>query len=147
MTSADWAKSLDFALTDFVVEYAKTPWTLSDIKKIKDVVKEIGLEKCKFASNSSHVFDVDKQRIWMKGQGKLHIHPTMLVSEVPFSGSTQRELNTNATHPFFFPLTNYVEKSSPRTSQINQSQVLCPKLMLRVPSGHECMCGEIHAKP
>ena len=24
MTSADWAKSLDFALTDFVVEFAKT---------------------------------------------------------------------------------------------------------------------------
>jgi len=114
----DWASDLEKALTAFVIEKSKTQWPESDSKKIKEVVQELGLAGARFAFNSSHVYDVDEEKIWMRDQGVLHI----------------------------YPLSNFTEKSSGSASDKHSNDVLCNKLGYLVPAGFECMCGEIHPK-
>jgi hypothetical protein len=86
----EWGTSLEKAFTAFVVDNSKTLWPTIDVKKIKEVVQELGLESARFAFNTSHVLDIDEEGQWMRDQGVLHIHPTMLVAQQRFSNSTDR---------------------------------------------------------
>jgi hypothetical protein len=142
----DWASELDKALTSFVIVNSKTQWSASDLKKIKEVVQELGLAGARFAFNSSHVYDVDEEKIWMRDQGVLHMHPTMLVATRSFSGSVDRGEKPYPLHRHFYPFSNFTDKSSSSTSDKHSNDVLCPKLGYLVPAGFECMCGEIHTK-
>ena len=142
----DWASDLDKALTAFVIENSKTQWPESDRKKIKEVVQELGLAGARFAFNSSHVYDVDEEKIWMRDQGVLHMHPTMLVATRSFSGSIDRGETPYPLHRHFYPLSNFTEKSSGTASDKHSNDVLCNELGYLVPAGFECMCGEIHHK-
>jgi hypothetical protein len=137
---------LDKALTSFVIEEKTTQWPKSDIAKIKEVVQELGLDGARFAFNSNQVFDVEEDNPWKKDQGILHIHPTMLVSQVPFKGSIDRGIKPYPLHRHFYPLSNFTEKSSSKTADRPSNEVLCPKLGFLVPTGFECMCGEVHTK-
>lgn len=146
MDRNNWASDLDKALTAFVIEKSKTQWPESDRKKIKEVVQELGLTDARFAFNSSHVYDVDEEKIWMRDQGVLHMHPTMLVATRSFSGSIDRGDKPYPLHRHFYPLSNFMEKSSSTASDKYSNDVLCEKLGYLVPAGFECMCGEIHPK-
>lgn len=146
MEEEDWASDLEKALTNFVIENSKTPWPESDRKKIKEVVQELGLAGARFAFNSSHVYDVDEENIWMRDQGVLHIHPTMLVATRSFSGSVDRGERPYPLHRHFYPLSNFTEKSSSTAADKPSNEVLCPKLGYLVPAGFECMCGDTHQK-
>ena len=142
----DWASDLDKALTAFVIEKSKTQWPESDRKKIKEVVQKLGLAGARFAFNSSHVYDVDEEKIWMRDQGVLHMHPTMLVATRSFSGSIDRGETPYPLHRHFYPLSNFMDKSLGTASDKHSNDVLCNKLGYLVPAGFECMCGEIHSK-
>jgi hypothetical protein len=142
----DWASDLDKALTSFLIEYSKTQWPASDLKKIKEVVLELGLDGARFAFNSTHVYDVDEVNIWMRDQGVLHMHPTMLVATRSFSGSVDRGERPYPLHRHFYPLSNFTEKSSSTSADKPSNEVLCPKLGYLVPAGFECMCGDTHQK-
>ena len=146
MEKEDWASDLDKALTAFVIEKSKTQWPESDRKKIKEVVQELGLAGARFAFNSSHVYDVDEENIWMRDQGVLHMHPTMLVATRGFSGSVDRGERPYPLHRHFYPLSNFTEKSSSTAADKPSNEVLCPKLGYLVPAGFECMCGDTHLK-
>ena len=146
MGKEDWASDLDKALTSFVIENSKTPWPASDRKKIKEVVLELGLDGARFAFNSTHVYDVDEENIWMRDQGVLHMHPTMLVATRSFSGSVDRGERPYPLHRHFYPLSNFTEKSSSTAADKPANEVLCPKLGYLVPAGFECMCGDTHQK-
>jgi hypothetical protein len=116
------------------------------MKKIKDVVQELGLDGARFAFNSHQVFDVEEDNHWKKDQGVLHIHPTMLVSQVPFKGSIDRGIKPYPLHRHFYALSNFTEKSSSTAADKPSNEVLCPKLWHLVPAGFECMCGDTHQK-
>jgi hypothetical protein len=146
MEKEDWASDLDKALTSFVIEYSKTQWPASDLKKIEEVVLELGLAGARFAFNSTHVYDVDEENIWMRDQGVLHMHPTMLVATRSFSGSVDRGERPYLLHRHFYPLSNFTEKSSSTAADKPSNEVLCPKLGYLVPAGFECMCGDTHQK-
>ncbi len=140
----EWGTSLEKALTAFVVDNSKTPWPSSDVRKIKEVVQELGLESARFAFNSSHVFDIDEEHQWMRDQGVLHIHPTMLVAQKSFSNSTDRGPKPYPLHTHFCALSNFLEKSSGVAKEEAVNQVLCPKCFIKVAIGRECFCGEIY---
>ena len=146
MKAEDWATNLDKALNSFVIEEKKTPWPKSDLAKIKEVVQELGLAGARFAFNSSHVYDIDEEHPFMRDQGVLHVHPTMLVATRSFSGSIDRGEKPYLLHRHFYPLSNFTEKSSGSASDKHSNDVLCNKLGYLVPAGFECMCGEIHPK-
>ena len=146
MGKEDWASDLDKALTSFLIEYSKTQWPASDLKKIKEVVLELGLDGARFAFNSTHVYDVDEENIWMRDQGVLHMHTTMLVATRSFSGSVDRGESPYPLHRHFYPLSNFTKKSSSTAADKPANEVLCPKLVYLVPAGFECMCGDIHPK-
>jgi hypothetical protein len=146
MEKEDWASDLDKALTSFVIENSKTQWPASDMKKIKEVVRELGIDRARFAFNSSQVFDVEENNPWKKDQGVLHIHPTMLVSQVTFKGSIDRGVKPYPLHRHFYALSNFTEKSSSTAVDKPSNEVLCPKLGYLVPAGFECMCGDTHQK-
>ena len=146
MEKEDWASDLGKALTSFVIENSKTQWPASDFKKIKEVVLELGLAGARFAFNSTHVHDVDEENIWMRDQGILHIHPTMLVAMRSFSGSVDRGEKPYPLHRHFYPLSNFTGKSSSTAAAKPSNEVLCPKLGYLVPAGFECMCGDTHKK-
>ena len=146
MKTEDWATNLDKALNSFVIEQKTTQWPKSDITKIKEVVQELDLAGARFAFNSSHVYDIDEEHPFMRDQGVLHMHPTMLVATRSFSGSIDRGEKPYPLHRHFYPLSNFTEKSSSTASDKPSNEVLCPKLGYLVPAGFECMCGEIHPK-
>ena len=146
MKAEDWATNLDKALNSFVIEQKTTQWPKSDITKIKEVVQELGLTGARFAFNSSHVYDIDEERPFMRDQGVLHVHPTMLVATRSFSGSIDRGERPYPMHRHFYPLSNFTEKSSSTTADKPSNEVLCPKLGYLVPAGFECMCGDTHQK-
>ena len=146
MKAEDWATNLDKALNSFVIEQKTTQWPKSDIAKIKEVVQELGLTGAGFAFNSSHVYDVDEEKIWMRDQGVLHMHQTMLVATRSFSGSVDRGEKPYPLHRHFYQFSNFTDKSSSSTSDKHSNDVLCKKLGYLVPAGFECMCGEIHTK-
>ena len=146
MKAEDWATNLDKALNSFVIEQKTTQWPKSDIAKIKEVVQELGLAGARFAFNSSHVYDIDEERPFMRDQGVLHVHPTMLVATRSFSGSIDRGEKPYPLHRHFYPLSNFMEKSSSSASDKHSNDVLCEKLGYLVPAGFECMCGDIHPK-
>jgi hypothetical protein len=146
MKAEDWATKLDKALNSFVIEEKTTQWLKSDIAKIKEVVQELGLTGARFAFNSSHVYDIDEEHPYMRDQGVLHVHPTMLVATRSFSGSIDRGEKPYPLHRHFYPFSNFPDRSSSSTSDKPSNLVLCPKLMYLVPAGFECMCGEVHAK-
>jgi hypothetical protein len=146
MEKEDWASDLDKALTSFVIENSKTQWPASELKKIKEVAQELGLTGARFAFNSSHVYDIDEEHPYMRDQGVLHVHPTMLVATRSFSGSIDRGEKPYPLHRHFYPFPNFPDRSSGSTSDKPSNLVLCPKLMFLVPAGFECMCGEIHPK-
>ena len=144
MEKDDWASDLDKALTSFVIEKSKTQWPASDMKKIKEVVLELGLGGARFAFNSNQVFDVEEDNPWKKDQGILHIHPTMLVSQKPFKGSIDRGIKPYLLHRHFYALSNFVDKSSGVNRTELPNQVFCPQLFIWVAAGFECTCGNIH---
>jgi hypothetical protein len=146
MKAEDWATKLDKALNSFVIEEKTTQWSKSDIAKIKEVVQELGLAGARFAFNSSHVYDIDEEHPYMRDQGVLHVHPTMLVATRSFSGSIDRGEKPYPLHRHFYPFSNFPDRSSSSTSDKPSNLVLCPKLMYLVPAGFECMCGEVHTK-
>ena len=146
MKAEDWATNLDKALNSFVIEQKTTQWPKSDITKIKEVVQELCLTGARFAFNSSHVYDIDKEHPFMRDQGVLHVHPTMLVATRNFSGSIDRGEKPYPLHRHFFPLSNHRYRFPSTTSDKPSNLVLCPKLMYLVPAEFECMCGEIHPK-
>ena len=146
MKAEDWATKLDKALNSFVIEEKTTQWPKSDIGKIKEVVQELGLTGARFAFNSSHVYDIDEEHPLMRDQGVLHVHPTMLVATRSFSGAIDRGEKPYPLHRHFYPLSNFMEKSSSTASDKHSNDVLCEKLGYLVPAGFECMCGEIHPK-
>ena len=146
MKAEDWATKLDKALNSFVIEEKTTQWPKSDIAKIKEVVEELGLAGARFAFNSSHVYDIDEEHPYMRDQGVLHVHPTMIVATRSFSGSIDRGEKPYPLHRHFFPLSYHRDRSPSTTSDKPSNLVLCPKLMFLVPAGFECMCGEIHPK-
>jgi hypothetical protein len=146
MKAEDWATNLDKALNSFVIEQKTTQWPKSDITKIKEVVQELGLTGARFAFNSSHVYDIDEEHPFMRDQGVLHVHPTMLVATRHFSGSIDRGEKPYPLHRHFYPLSNNRDRSPSTTSDKPSNEVLCPKLMHLAKVGFECMCGEIHLK-
>lgn len=146
MENTEYGTSLEKALTAFVDENKTTPWPAGDIKKIKEVVQELGLESERFAFNSSHVFDIDEENLWMRDQGILHIHPTMLVAQQSFSKSIDRGPKPYPLHTHFFALSNFLEKSSGTKKIEAANQVFCPNYFIHVPADNECLCGEIHTK-
>ena len=141
-----WASELDKALNAFVIDNSKRQWPDRDRKKIKEVVQELGLAGARFAFNSSHVYDIDEEHPFMRDQGVLHVHPTMLVATRHFSGSIDRGEKPYPLHRHFYPLSNFIEKSLSTESEKHLNDVLCLKLGYLVPTGFECMCGEIHHK-
>lgn len=144
MEKEDWASDLDKALTSFVIENSKTQWPASDMTKIKEVVLELGLDGARFAFNSNLVFDVEEGNPWKKNQGVLHIHSTMLVSQVPFKGSIDRGIEPYPLHRHFYALSNFVDKSSGVAKPEMPNQVLCPHRFIWVAAGFECSCGDTH---
>ena len=146
MKAEDWATNLDKALNSFVIEQKTTQWPKSDITKIKQVVQELGLAGARFAFNSSHVYDIDEEHPYMRDQGVLHVHPTMLVATRDFSGSIDRGEKPYPLHRHFYPLSNFTEKTSSTAADKPSNLVLCPKLSYLVAAGFECMCGDTHQK-
>ena len=146
MKAEDWATNLDKALNSFVIEQKKTQWPKSDITKIKQVVQELGLAGARFAFNSSHVYDIDEEHPYMRDQGVLHVHPTMLVATRDFSGSRDRGEKPYPLHRHFYPLSNFTEKTLSTAADKPSNLVLCPKLSYLVAAGFECMCGDTHQK-
>jgi hypothetical protein len=146
MENTEWGTSLEKALTAFVDENKTTPWPAGDIKKIKEVVQELGLESARFAFNSTHVFDIDEEHQWMRDQGILHVHPTMLVAQKSFSNSIDRGPKPYPLHTHFFALSNFLNKSSGVAKGEAVNQVYCPNYFIHVAADNECLCGEIHTK-
>jgi hypothetical protein len=146
MKAEDWATNLDKALNSFVIEQKTTQWPKSDITKIKQVVQELGLAGARFAFNSSHVYDIDEEHPFMRDQGVLHMHPTMLVATRSFSGSIDRGEKPYPLHRHFYPLSNFTEKTLSAAADKPSNLVLCPKLSYLVAAGFECMCGDTHQK-
>ena len=146
MEDEQWATSFSDAMTRFQVNYWKSNWPKSDLKKINEVVDELKLRDHRFSCNSSQVFDVDEDNMWKRDQGILHIHKTMLVARRPFTGSVDRGPTPYPEYPHFFPLSGFVEKGSPSKVDEFDNTVLCPTRFIRVPAGFECECGEVHLK-
>lgn len=134
----------------------------ADHGKTLEVVEELGLIEAKFEIGTGVIFDTemvecshltfehDEYKLYedcetLKRRAEIiRIQPTMILAKRQFNGSTIKTGNTYAHHPYFYPLSNFSDKSSLKSSIIEAQTVLCPSTFLVTAIGFECLCGQVH---
>ena len=147
-------------------ESAHKKFLVADREKILDVVVEFGLSDEDFTPINSYIFDTNwrlyrhfsdaQRKVFSETpffneeqdmQGTIRIHPTMIVAKKNFMGSRDRGLKPYPFHRHHIELSGWIDKDGRRRNDfLKATEVLCPKLFIRVPVGSECQCGQVHMK-
>ncbi len=128
--------NIDEAIKEFKSN-AATKYSHADISLIKAVVDELGVVEFEIYSTTQKldlfIRDLDNN---------VHIHPTMIVSKLQFSGST---IPSNYTgHPYIVTLDDWSQDGIQTKQKTDVSEVFCNERFIWIPVGVECQCGKVH---
>ena len=138
-------------------------WSVGDCQKIKDVARELGLEDADFSDCGSYLYDTcwgsyddltPEERLEItlpnhfvnERQGKMRIHPTMIVAIKRFTSSNDRGPEPYPFHRHHYELTHWKNPGTESPKHyFNKNRVQCPESFVMVAKGKECpYCGEVH---